>query len=302
MPYLFGALIGVGFFFLLMYVLPMLPEGPLFDLSLDKLALEMKMPDIKLPFDLPWESSKKEVSAPAKPATPAAAAPVVSTPPAVAAPVAPVAPPAVVAAPVATPPAATSAAAVKPSAATVAVVPVTPPAPAATVAAAVPAPASGSTRSETVVNVPPPAPVAPPAPIKAPPVLQEQAVAAPPMDAELERDPVEIVETQRNAQIAKAVENRPPVPDNTVSSRKDCGTPPNRPGPGMESYLACQWRADCLARLERARSMIDQDRRRCPVSGNEAQACQSYYRALEQQYHPALCGGGWPGAQMPGWR
>lgn len=77
-----------------------------------------------------------------------------------------------------------------------------------------------------------------------------------------------------------------------------CGSPPNRPGRIMDRYLACQWRENCLSRLSRARNMIEQDKRGCPTSGANAQSCLSYYRALEQQYNPTLCGG-WPALHTP---
>ena len=80
----------------------------------------------------------------------------------------------------------------------------------------------------------------------------------------------------------------------------ECGVAPKRPGINMDRYLACQWRADCLNRLERARRLIEQDKRRCPTSGNNAQACLAYYRALAQQYHASLCSG-WSMGRMPGW-
>ena len=72
-----------------------------------------------------------------------------------------------------------------------------------------------------------------------------------------------------------------------------CGIPPSRPGKAMDQYLACQWRENCLNRLSRARKMIERDKKRCPSNGANAQSCLAYYHALEQQYHPSLCGG-WP--------
>ena len=72
----------------------------------------------------------------------------------------------------------------------------------------------------------------------------------------------------------------------------DCGVPVLRLGPERDRYFRCRWRQDCLNRMERARSMIAQEEKRCPKSGINSGACHAYYRSLEQRYHPALCRSG----------
>ena len=88
-----------------------------------------------------------------------------------------------------------------------------------------------------------------------------------------------------------------PVPHETAKT-SGCGTPPLRPGRAMDQYLACQWRENCLSRLQRARKMIERDKQQCPSSGANARSCLAYYHALEKQYHPTLCNG-WPALQGP---
>ncbi|MEO5353762.1 MAG: hypothetical protein H7835_11210 [Magnetococcus sp. XQGC-1] len=265
-PYIAGMLIGVGFFFLLVYLLPMLPEVSLHDWS--------------------TVAAKKEVSLP----LPAQSGAVVAPPAAAVAPasptgagvtggtseqspkVTPTQPPLVASAP-----------------------PVAPMPPVASAPPVAPMP--------PVTSAPPPSQQAPRF-AEAGSVLSEHpnrgaasadiVVTEQPLDSELERDPVEMV-------VPRQSPAKPSAGKYQESARPDCGAPPMRPGRQMDQYLACQWRADCLNRLDRARRMIEQDKKRCPTVGGEAQSCLAYYHALEQQYHPSLCGGGWPNAQMPGW-
>ncbi|MBF0161835.1 MAG: hypothetical protein HQL88_06070 [Magnetococcales bacterium] len=130
-----------------------------------------------------------------------------------------------------------------------------------------------------------------------------------PLEPEWERDPVEMAASgakksqppAARPQLAQSQVAQPPAAQSIAGAGKlpECGTPPNRPGASMDQYLACQWRAECLDRLGRARRMIEQEQRGCPTVGVEAQACAAYYHALEQQYHPSLCNG-WSNGRAPG--
>lgn len=234
-PYVAGILIGVGFFFLLVYLLPLLPEAPVLDWSLLTARKEVSVP---VP---PAQSGSAPEAGKAAGATDGVSRP-----------------PQGVAATQPTPPS-------------------QPTAPAQPMASAQPAPKfaeAGSVMSES--------------PAQSDVVATEQ-----PLDSELERDPVEIA-------ISSAPPAKPAADKPQEGTWGDCGVPPARPGRLMDQYLACRWRADCLSRLDRARRMIEQDRKRCPTVGGEAQSCQAYYHSLEQQYHPSLCGG-WPNFQRPGW-
>ncbi|MEO5339072.1 MAG: hypothetical protein H7837_00945 [Magnetococcus sp. MYC-9] len=240
MPYIAGVLVGVGFFFILVELLPMmsaLPEIPALDRFLSPPKKEVSVP-------LPTEPATMTAITPPAPATPPA--------PRV---VAPAVPERVVEVPPSEP--------VVPSAPPVAVV---------------------SDQG-----------VAPAAPNQGAPQTEMRASRQPQESAELDRDPLEMVP-------ARAASGKPAAvrPVRESAPTADCGMPPSRPGPRMDQYLACQWRADCLNRLARARGMIEQERRRCPSGGSDAQACLAYYRSLEQQYHPSLCNG-WSNGQMPGW-
>lgn len=220
-PYVAGILVGVGFFFLLLYLLPMLPDVPV--------------------LDWPMGPANKEVALPA---------------------------------------------------------------PIRTTQTEAPAPA---TVSPSVVGAKPVAPVTPPDTRQASQVVktagpdrrvEEESLSAAmateqPIETELDSDPVEVPIAPPPSKPAAQKKT------SAQEAKSDCGTPPMRPGRSMDQYLACQWRADCLNRLGRARSMIEQDKRRCPQGGAEAQSCLAYYRALEMQYHPSLCGG-WSAAPMPG--
>ena len=241
-PYIAGILVGVGFFFLLVYLLPLLPEVSVLDWSM--------------------VSAKKEVSLslPTQPGS--AVAPLPAAVPAGAA--------------------VTGGIAEQPQKPTATQSPPAPPQ-VATQSPQTPQQAprfaeAGSALSEMPNRGPVPPDI----------IATEQ-----PLDSELERDPVEMV-------VPRQSPAKPSAGKQQEDGRIDCGTPPMRPGRQMDQYLACQWRADCLSRLDRARRMIEQDKKRCPTVGVEAQSCQAYYRALEQQYHPSLCGG-WPNTQMPGW-
>lgn len=220
-PYVAGILVGVGFFFLLIRLLPMLPDAPV--------------------LDWPMGDANKEVSLPLPTETTQAVAPIPA-----------------------------------------------------------PIPPSEAKAEERAPVVPPEARQVPPVadavlPGRGVEVADMPAAMATeqPIGAELDSDPVE--------KLSAAVPPAKPVEQQKSSAQQvaqsDCGTPPMRPGRSMDQYLACQWRADCLNRLGRARSMIEQDKRRCPATGNEAQSCLAYYRSLEMQYHPSLCGG-W--SAMPG--
>ncbi|MBF0285897.1 MAG: hypothetical protein HQL51_15720 [Magnetococcales bacterium] len=87
----------------------------------------------------------------------------------------------------------------------------------------------------------------------------------------------------------------------TVFDQTFCGPPPPQPGFGMNHYLACVWRNQCLMRANKALRMIEEGRSRCPGNGPNAQSCQNYYRSLESRYQPSMCsqmepssGGGGP--------
>ncbi|MBF0401636.1 MAG: hypothetical protein HQL90_12830 [Magnetococcales bacterium] len=273
-PYVAGILVGVGFFFMLIYFLPMLPTVSVLDwptgLAQKEVALPVptQVPQRVAPVSETVSPSATVDAAPAPAAAPSVAAPSVSAPSA--------------AAPSA---AAPSVAAPSVSAPSVA-------APSVTMSAV----GQGSQKAVSGGG--------------GDPVLTDQEMGnmpaalatEQPIGAELDRDPVEMVPvtptppktTAQESPAQRVVQNEPrPVAQN------ECGTAPMRPGPSMDQYLACQWRADCLNRLSRARQMIAQEKRGCPTVGNDAQSCLAYYHALEMQYHPSLCGG-WSGAQMPG--
>ncbi|MEO5364390.1 MAG: hypothetical protein H7838_12295 [Magnetococcus sp. DMHC-8] len=254
-PYLFGVLIGIGFFFLLIHGAPLLLGVPV--------------------SDGPAVAGKKEVPVPVPPQRTGA----VGAPAAVPVPVSPQQAPVSPQQAPGSPQQAVGAPAAVPSGVSVGQSEGKP----AVVTDRLPVPAIPPARE---VESSATSPVAPTQDT----VLSDLLATEQPLEAELERDPVEM-----------AVPRAAPAPSRAGAGPVDCGTPPTRPGRSMDQYLACQWRADCLSRLDRARGMIERDKRRCPTVGNDAQACLAYYHALELQYHPSLCGGGWPAGQMPGW-
>ena len=126
-----------------------------------------------------------------------------------------------------------------------------------------------------------PSQIAPSAPIAGAPIAGAPIAGAP------------VAKEERDARVEWQASER-------ADSQKDsCGTAPGVPGMAMDRYLACQWRVNCLNRLSRARTLIEQDRQQCPTEGPNARSCVTYYRALEQQYHPAMCNN-WPAYRAPG--
>ncbi|MEO5377830.1 MAG: hypothetical protein H7832_08645 [Magnetococcus sp. DMHC-6] len=85
------------------------------------------------------------------------------------------------------------------------------------------------------------------------------------------------------------IPQEPNTTTNTTQTQDSCGTVPYQPGYAMNKYLSCKWQQDCLSRIERAKEMIRLQRSQCPNIGPNAQACYSYYAAMEAQYQTGMC-------------
>lgn len=88
----------------------------------------------------------------------------------------------------------------------------------------------------------------------------------------------------------------------TLPSRgkiEECGVPPDRPGVELERYASCQWRRNCLLRMDNFEKMIARGLKECPENTSHAQICRSYYHSLQMQVVPHACDYPWPGSNRP---
>ncbi|MBF0358703.1 MAG: hypothetical protein HQL70_08840 [Magnetococcales bacterium] len=64
---------------------------------------------------------------------------------------------------------------------------------------------------------------------------------------------------------------------------RNCGTSPRFPGVEMNRFLACQWRNNCLASINKSKAQFAQARHNCVMSGRNPLSCRDYFDKMEKR-------------------